>query len=401
MPQTPTPLPPEPLPDSELSHWMLSADQIYLNHGSFGARPRAIHAIQEDIRLGNEASPIDALVDQMIEALPVVKQSIASFIGADPDGIGMVQNASEAINSVVRSIEFKADDEIVATTHGYNAVLQLLRYVTHRTGATLHEVPVELPVHEAHGTIESVLKAINDRTRLVLIDHVTSPTALCVDVETVVQHCRQQGIDILVDGAHAPGMLDLAVAELAPTWYVGNLHKWVCAPIGAGFLWTDEPNRDRVHPAIISHGYLEGYAAEFDWQGTRDMSAWRAVPAVIDWMEDRWGWAEIRAHNHALACWAHAHLLEVWGREPLTPVSGELLGSMAALRLPEGPFIDHFADHLALQRHLRHDYGIEVPVMEWGDEWLIRVSAQLYNRPEDYVALGRAVKSITESISTA
>jgi len=377
---------------------MLSPGQVYLNHGSFGARPRAIHAIQDDIRVGNEASPIDALVDQMIEALPAVKSSIGAFIGADPDGIGMVQNASEAINSVVRSIEFEPDDEIVATTHGYNAVLQLLRYVCHRTGALLREVPVELPAHDAGDTVDSVLQAINERTRLVLIDHVTSPTALHIDVTSIVQHCRQRGIDVLVDGAHAPGMLELDVAALGPTWYVGNLHKWVCAPIGAGFLWTDESHRDRVHPAIISHGYLDGYAAEFDWQGTRDMSAWRAVPAVIDWMEARWGWSAIRAHNHALACWAHVHLVEAWGRDPLTPLSGELLGSMAALRLPEGPFETHFDDHLALQRHLRHEHGIEVPVMDWGDGWLIRVSAQLYNRPEDYVALAHAVKSIAESL---
>ena len=390
--------PPDPLPESDLSHWMLSAGQIYLNHGSFGARPKAIHTIQEEVRRSNESSPIDALVDQMIEALPVIKERIGGFIGADPDGIGMVQNASEAINSVVRSIEFKPGDEIVTTAHGYNAVLQLLRYVCTRSGAVLHEVAVPLPAEGSFDTVQPVLDAMNDKTRLVLIDHVTSPTALLVDVATVVNECRERGIDVLVDGAHAPGMLDLDLTSLEPTWYVGNLHKWVCAPIGAGFLWTQESHRDQVHPAIISHGYLEGYAAEFDWQGTRDMSAWRVVPTVIEWMERQWGWDRIRTHNHGLAAWAHDHLVDSWGREALTPLTGELLGSMAALKLPEGPFESHFQDHLALQRHLRHDHGIEVPIMDWGEGWLVRVSAQLYNRPDDYLALDRAVKSIAMSI---
>ena len=390
--------PPSPLPDSDIRHWMLSDELIFLNHGSFGARPRPIYAMQEDLRRSNESRPIEALVDQMIDVLPVVKRSIGQFIGADPDGIGMVQNASEAINSVVRSIEFAPGDEIVTTTHGYNAVLQLLRYVSNRSGAVLHEIPVPIPVRDAGESIAAVLDAISDRTRLVLIDHVTSPTALHVDVAGVIEHCRARGIDVLVDGAHAPGMLELDVTTLAPTWYVGNLHKWVCAPIGAAFLWTEEACRDRVHPAIISHGYTDGYAAEFDWQGTRDMSAWRLVPDVIDWMERQWGWASIRAHNHALATWAHAHLVESWNSDPLTPLSGELLGSMAAIRLPEGPFEQRFGDPLELQRHLRHDFGIEVPIMDWGGRWLLRVSAQIYNRPDDYLALDRAVKSITASL---
>ncbi|MDG2292510.1 MAG: aminotransferase class V-fold PLP-dependent enzyme [Phycisphaerales bacterium] len=386
---------PEPLPGSDVSGWMLSPELTFLNHGSFGARSRHVHAYQEQVRTEVESSPVSELVDTMIEALPEIKSSIAGFVGADPNGIGLVQNASEAMNAVVRSIDFDSADEIVATSHGYGAVLQLLRYVAQRYGLKLHEVDVSVPVVSPRDTVQNVLDAMNKHTRLVVIDHITSSTGLRMDVETIVGACRNQGIDVLVDGAHAPGMVELDITALDPTWYVGNLHKWVCAPIGAGFLWSAASRRDEVHPAVISHGYLEGYAAEFDWQGTRDMTAWRCVPHAIEWMDSTWGWDRIRAHNHALACWAHQVLSNAWGVDHLSPLDGSLLGSMATLRLPEG-VRPKFNDFESLQRHIRSRFGIEVPIFEWNGQWLLRVSAQVYNRPEQYMALADAILEVAE-----
>lgn len=389
---------PEELPGSDSSGWMLSEDLTFLNHGSFGARPRPIYEYQQQLRLQVEASPVSQLVDEMSAALPGIKSAIGSFIGADAEGIGMVQNASEAINAVVRSIEFKPGDEIVTTSHGYGAVLQLLRYVSSRHDVKLHELDISVPVSSSRDTVQRVLDALDTRTRLVVIDHVTSSTALRMEVEPLVTLCRASGIDVLVDGAHAPGMLELDISSLKPTWYVGNLHKWVCGPIGAGFLWTDESRRQEVHPAVISHGYSEGYAAEFDWQGTRDMSAWRTIPYVIEWMDTTWGWANIRAHNHALACWAHQYLLEAWDVDSLSPRDGSLLGSMATLRLPEG-IRARWSSCEDFQKHIRTKYGIEVPIFDWNDHWLLRVSAQVYNRPDDYRAMARAVLEIAQGIS--
>ena len=386
---------PEPLPESDASGWMLSPDLIFLNHGSFGARARPVHAYQEQVRAEVESSPVSELVDTMIEALPSIKSSIADFVGVDSDGIGMVHNASEAMNAVVRSIDFNASDEIVATSHGYGAVLQLLRYVARRYGLKLHEVDVSVPVVSPHDTVQSVLDALNKHTRLVVIDHITSSTGLRMDVETIVRACRNKGIDVLVDGAHAPGMVELDIKALDPTWYVGNLHKWVCAPIGAGFLWTAASRRDEVRPAVISHGYLESYAAEFDWQGTRDMSAWRCVPYAIEWMDTMWGWDCIRTHNHHLACWAHAYLAKAWSVDCLSPRDGSMLGSMATLQLPEG-VRPKFDDFESLQRHIRSQFRIEVPIFEWDGQWLLRVSAQVYNRPEQYMALADAILEVAD-----
>jgi isopenicillin-N epimerase len=389
---------PEVLPGSDSSGWMLSEHLTFLNHGSFGARPRPIYEYQEQLRLQVEASPVSQMVDEMSAALPGIKHAIGSFIGADAQGIGMVHNASEAINAVVRSIEFKPGDEIVTTSHGYGAVLQLLRYVSSRHDVKLHELDIAVPVSASRDTVQRVLDALDTRTRLVVIDHVTSSTALRMEIEPIVTLCRARGIDVLVDGAHAPGMLDLDISLLKPTWYVGNLHKWVCGPLGAGFLWTDPSRRHEVHPAVISHGYSEGYAAEFDWQGTRDMSAWRTIPYAIEWMDTTWGWTHIRAHNHALASWAHQHLLEAWGVDPLSPRDGSILGSMATLRLPEG-IQSRWSSYEDLQKHIRTKYGIEVPIFDWNDQWLLRVSAQVYNRPDEYRAIARAVLEIAQGIS--
>ncbi len=369
---------------------MLSGELTYLNHGSFGARPKAVHEHQEQLRAAIEGSPVHAMDEGMPMQMPDIKTSLGTFLGMEPAGIGLVQNASEAICSVLRSIQFESGDEIICTRHGYNAVLQLLRYVANRHEVTLHVVDLELPVLCPDTALEPVLSLLGDRTRLVVIDQITSPTALVLDTRNLLSECRKRGIDTLVDGAHGPGMIDLDISSMGATWYAGNLHKWVCAPIGAGFLWTDPSRLDQTHPVIISHGYEEGYAQEFDWQGTRDMSSWRSIPFVLKWMEEAWGWDAVRAHNHDLATWAHEMLTTSLGVEPLSPLDGGMLGSMAAVRLPPG-IQERLGDPLVLQKMLRHENQIEVPVMELGDEWFIRVSSQVYNRPGEYELLANTL----------
>ena len=372
---------------------MLSGELTYLNHGSFGARPRPVHEHQEQLRASLEASPVRVLDEDMILQMPEIKSSLGSFLGMEPAGIGLVQNASEAICSVLRSIQFEPGDEIICTRHGYNAVLQLLRYVSSRHGVTLHVVDIDLPVTCPDSALEHVLSLLGDSTRLVVIDQITSPTALVLDVENLLCECRNRAIDTLVDGAHGPGMIDLDISSMGATWYAGNLHKWTCAPIGAGFLWTDASRLDQTHPVIISHGYEEGYAQEFDWQGTRDMTSWRSIPFVLDWVEKTWGWDAVRTHNHQLATWAHEMLTSALGVEPLSPLDGAMLGSMATVRLPAG-IQERLGDPLVLQKMLRHEYRIEVPVMELGEEWFIRVSSQVYNRPRDYEDLAQTLLAI-------
>ena len=384
---------PCPLEDDIAASWMLCPDVTYLNHGSFGARPRAVYEHQAQLRLDFERQPVQSIVAEMEELLPSIRARLAAFIGSSADRVDLVANASEAVNSILRSMDLSPGDELLIPDHAYNAVHQTLRYVARQTGAVVKVVRIPLPVHDQQSMIQPILDAMTSRTRLLLIDHITSPTALVFPIESLVRSARERGIDVLVDGAHGPGMVPLDLDSLGATWYVGNLHKWVCAPVGAAFIATDASRVSTLHPAIISHGYEQGHTEEFKWQGTRDYTPWRSIPFVLDWIESRWGWDALREHNHRLATWAHDHLCGAWGVEPVTPLDGSLIGSMATLELPAGVRSNHDSD-VALHDLLLREHSIEVPIMDWDDKLWIRISAQAYNRPDDYRRLAEVIASM-------
>lgn len=385
--------PPAPLHEDMGALWMLGSDVTFLNHGSFGARPTAVHEHQEALRRQVERQPIQSIDADMVELMPSIRSSLASFLGTVPERLDLVANASEAVNSILRSLELSPGDELLVPDHVYGAVHQTLRYVAHRTGATVKVVHIPVPVQDSQQLVKLVQNAMTDRTRLLLVDHVTSPTAIRFPVRDLAAVARARGIDVLVDGAHGPGMLDLDVDSIGATWYIGNLHKWVCAPIGAAFIVTDPGRIDTLHPAIISHGYQQGHVEEFNWQGTRDYTPWRSIPFVLDWIQREWGWDAMRRHNHQMASWAHAMLCEAWEVEPISPLDASLLGSMATLALPES-IRASYQQLGPLHDHLRDEHGIEVPIMEWDGRLWIRVSAQLYNRPEDYRRLADVVRTM-------
>jgi isopenicillin-N epimerase len=280
-----------------------------------------------------------------------------------------VTNASEGINAVLRSLELRPADELVATTHVYNAVRQAMRYAASRAGAAYREVDVPLPAHSAGRITRTILAGLTDRTRLLVIDHVTSPTALVFPVREI----------------------DLDVPALGATYYAGNLHKWCCAPKGCGFLWVSPDRQADVHPTVISHHLGEGFSREFDWQGTRDVTAWLTAPAAIEFMT-RLGWDQVRAHNHALAAWAHRLLCARFDVEPISPPDGSLLGSMATVRLPAALQAMTEAQGLALQQRMYTEHRVEAPISRWMNEWFLRVSCQAYNTGAEYDRLANVVR---------
>jgi isopenicillin-N epimerase len=225
-----------------------------------------------------------------------------------------------------------------------------------------------------------------------VIDHVTSPSGLVFPVAQIVAGCRDRGVDVLVDGAHVPGMIALDVEALAPAYYAANLHKWVCAPKGTAILWVSPRHQAEVHPTVISHNLDAGFAREFAWQGTRDIAAWLTAPVAIEFMSGL-GWDRVLDHNHRMAVWAHQMLTDRWGVEPVSPLDGSLLGSMAAVRLP-GRLADFDGNQLAaLQQRLHDQHRIEVPMIPWKPA-MLRVSCQVYNRPEEYERLGEVIAEI-------
>jgi isopenicillin-N epimerase len=382
--------PPAPLADNLRAQWMLRDDVVFLNHGSFGAVPRVVFEEQERWRRRLEAEPIELLGRRQSDLIDAAKTPLAEFLHMKPADFGLVTNATEGVNAVLHSLHFKPGDELLTTTHVYNAVRKAMQHAASRGGATYRELDLPTPLAGPEDITRVITQNLSERTRLVVIDHITSPTGLVFPVADIARACAARNIELLIDGAHAPGMVELDVPATGATYYAGNLHKWACAPKGVAFIWVAPHRQKDIHPCVVSHRYGEGLAAEFGWQGTRDASAWLTLPTALKFMNDL-GWDNVREHNHSLAVWAHAMLCERFGVAPLTPLDGCLLGSTATLRLPVPLSEMTETQANTLQQSLYTHDRIEVPLMPWQDQWYLRVSCQVYNTPEDYHRLAAAI----------
>ncbi len=375
--------------------WMLNPNIIYLNHGSFGAITKSIFEYQMALKVEFEKSPVDFL-DRQRERIVEARHTVALFLGADSDRFGFVDNATTGVGCVVNSISFAESDEIVSTNHVYNGVRQLLMKKADDTGCSYREIPISFPVTSNDELFERVTSSITSSTKLLVIDHVSSSSAIVFPVQEIVRFCKDKGVLVLVDGAHAPGMLDLNIDRIGADWYVGNLHKWVCAPLGSGFVYASKEQCDSTHPMTVSHWYKQGFAQEFDWQGTKDVTSWLAAAKAVEWGEVV-GWRQIRNHNHELVTWMHRTLVETWNVEPLTPIDGSMLGNMATVRLPDG--CPHKLDEcLVFRDKIYEKYQIEVPIFELQGHGVVRVSAQLYNRKDEIKRLLSAICQLSSFI---
>jgi len=367
----------------------LDRSYTFLNHGSFGSTPLEVLAAQQTIRAELEARPIEMLDRQMKRLLPEARARVARFVGADAARLGFVTNATEGVNAFLRSLSWQRGDEVVVIDHVYNAMRQSLRRMAAELGIVIREVVVALPVRSPADCLEPIVSAFNQRTRLLLLDHITSPTALVLPAREIVAEARRRGVITLVDGAHAPGSIALDVSEIGADAYTANLHKWVCAPKGCAFLAVGETLAGSVHPLATSHFLGEGFGREFDWQGTRDFSPWLCAPIAIDFFE-RFGWNRVRAHNHAMACWSQRVLCDRWQVEPISPIDGGMLASMAAVTLPAGVQA-RFTEPASLQAELYDRHRIEIPIIDWKGRWHCRVSCHLHTGPESIDRLARVV----------
>lgn len=366
-------------------HWTLDPEITFLNHGSFGATPRVVLDRQNEYRAQLEREPVRFFVRELEPLLDAARAELAEFLGADAAGLAFVPNATAGVNAVLRSLDLDKLDELLVTSQEYNASRNTLDYVAALSGAKVVVAEVPFPIASPDVVVERVLEKVTDRTRLLLIDHVVSQTAVIFPVERIVEELARRGIDTLVDGAHAPGFLPLDVRAIGAAYYAGNLHKWVCAPKGAGFLYVRENRRTGIHPAIISHGAnsqrrdRSRFLLEFDWTGTFDPSPWLCVPDALRFLGGLLpgGWISLVQRNHELALEARDLLCAKLGIDH--PAPDEMLGCMAAIPLPE-------CDAQALQDRLLFEHGIEVPLMPWPSP-LLRVSAAVYNTRADYERL--------------
>jgi isopenicillin-N epimerase len=376
--------------------WSLDPGIVFLNHGSFGACPREVLVHQATLRAEMEANPVRFLSRELDDRLGAARGALAAFVGADPDDLAFVSNATSGVNAVLRSLALAPGDELLTTDHTYGACRNTLDFVAARAGARVVVARIPFPLQAVDRVLDAVLAKVTSRTRLALLDHVTSPTALVLPLRRLVAALAGRGVDALVDGAHAPGMVPLDVRSLGAAYYSGNCHKWLCAPKGSAFLWVRGDRQGAIHPLTISHGATatrpgrSRFRLEFDWTGTTDPTAWLSVPKAIEHVGSlvAGGWPAVMARNRALALEARRLLCAAAGTAP--PCPDEMIGSIASVVLPDGA-----TGGIAwrrpdpLQARLFEAWSVEVPVMSWPapPHRLIRVSAQLYNDRDDYVRL--------------
>jgi isopenicillin-N epimerase len=397
-------------------HWLLDPAIDFLNHGSFGATPIGVLEAQAEWRRRLETEPVRFMVETYPGAMERARAALATFIGANADDLAFVPNATGGCNTVLRSLRFEAGDEMLTTDHAYNAIKNAMEFVAARNGARVVVAEIPFPLPSADEALERILAAVTLRTRLAVIDHVTSATAMVLPVERLVAALHERGVPVLVDGAHAPGMLELDLAAIGAEYYTGNLHKWVCAPKGAAFLWVRRDRQEGIRPLTISHGAnlpLDGgrtrFRAEFDWQGTADPSAWLAVPAALQFGASLLpgGWHELRERNHRLALAGRDLLCEATGQEP--PLPDSMIGSMASVPLGWEPQpasvqgVDLYGDrvHGALL-----EAGFQVMVTPWpqrpeGQPWrrLVRISTAAYNELPQLQRLAATLRHVLERVA--
>lgn len=382
----------------------LDTEVDFLNHGSFGACPRAVLDRQSELREQLERQPVAFFVRRFPDLLDQARANLAEFVGADERDLVCTSNATEAVNTVLRSLEFEPGDELLCTDHVYGACRNALTFITERYRARVVVVPVPFPIANPDHIVQAIVEAVSPRTRVALIDHVTSATGLIMPIESIVRALGERGIDTLIDGAHAPGMVELRLEQLGCAYYTGNCHKWLCAPKGAAFLYVRRDRQSGIHPLTISHGYAHrrdgrsAFQSEFDWTGTRDPTAFLCVPYAIAHIASlvAGGWPEVRRRNHDLVVRARSLLCDALGVE--SPCPNDMLGSLAALPLPDASADAHACAPGCdpLQVTLVDDHRIEVPIITWPapPRRLVRISAQLYNHEAQYRRLANVLTAI-------
>jgi isopenicillin-N epimerase len=367
--------------------WQLDPAVTYLNHGAWGATPRAALAEQSRLRAEMEADPVDFLLHTVDARLAAARVPVAELLHADPDDLVFLPNTTTGVQTVLSSLPWRRGDRVVTTDHAYPAIAHQLDDVAARHGVEVAAVPIPLPPPAQDEIATAVLDAVDAApTALVLIDAIVSQTALRLPVDEVVAGCRERGVPVLVDAAHAAGQLDVDLTALGADWWVSNLHKWCCAPKGTAVMHVRRDRQAALRPLVRSHG--DTFRAAFDWTGTSDYSGWLAAPAAIEVLATL-GWDRLHSYQHALAAYGASVVAAAVRTEPVLPADAH-----AAMTLVD-PGRDLTWDQgEALHLRLYREHRIQVPLTWWGGRAWIRLSAQAYNRPDDYEHLADVIGDV-------
>lgn len=371
--------------NAQMSHlkdqFLLDPEVIFLNHGSFGAVPRPVFAAYQNWQRELERQPVEFLGRRATELMAESRAALAQYLGTQRDNLVYVTNATVGVNIVARSLDLGPGDEVLATDHEYGACERTWRFLSQKSGFSYAMHTCALPMKSAEGFVERLWQGVTERTRVIFLSHITSPTATIFPVAEVCRRARAQGILTLVDGAHAPGQVPLDLEALGADFYTGNLHKWLCAPKGSAFLYARAEAQDLLQPLIVSWGWQSDkpgpsrFVDFHEWQGTRDLAAFLSVPAAICFQQEN-DWSAVRKECHTLAAEAENRLCRLTGQPSLYSSDG-WFAQMVSAALPPG------SDPIALKKFLYDHARLEVPLIEWNGHVLLRVSVQGYNCSSD------------------
>ncbi|DAC68836.1 MAG TPA: aminotransferase class V-fold PLP-dependent enzyme [Candidatus Poseidoniales archaeon] len=388
------------MPSHLAKHWTFDPSRVFLNHGSFGACPDFIIEEQRMWQDLMEKEPVQFFEELMPDLLTKSRTALGEFLSCDANDLAFVSNATSGVNTILRSLHFKQGDEILVPNHAYQACRNTIDFVASRWGAKVVEVAIPFPIDGPQVVIELMKSACSERTKLVMIDTVTSPTGLRMPFEELTEFFEGRGVEVLLDAAHGIGMIPLNLEKLGASYVTSNCHKWLCAPKGSAFLYVRSDKQNKIQPLTISHGHTfplgetTRFRHEFDWTGTQDISGWCAIPAVIEGMAKLidGGWETIMQHNHDLAIQGRDILCKRLGIEQ--PCPDEMIACISTIQLPgEIPAKEKMYEPDPLHHLLSKKYNIQVPVWSWPspEGRYLRISAQLYNSIEQYELLADAL----------
>lgn len=370
-----------PTVESLRNLFLLRPDIAYLNHGSFGACPRPVFEAYQEWQQELEREPAEFLGRRFQALMHNSRRVLGDFVGAPADDLVYLPNATTALNTVARSLSLEPGEQVLATDHEYGAIDRMWRAVCQERGAFYQRQPVPVPVRSPEEIADAVWSGVTDRTRVLFLSHISSPTAIIFPVQELVRRARKAGIVTVLDGAHAPGQIDLSLRTLDADFYVGNCHKWMLAPKGAAFLYAPPRSQGILEPLVTSWGPERSAAGssrlvgELEYQGTRDIASYLAVPAAAGFLSDH-DWSRVQEHCHRLLDEAREGISALTGLPPLTPEGDTWYRQMCTLPLPP-------CDAGTVQRRLFDEFAVEVPVFDWNASQFVRPSIQGYNEPAD------------------
>jgi isopenicillin-N epimerase len=376
--------------------FLIDPDVVFLNHGSFGACPRPVFARYQAWQLELERQPVEFLGRRVHPLLASARAALADHLGAEADDVVYVSNVTTALNIVARSLPLEAGDEILTTDHEYGALERTWTFVCERQRARLVVQKLPVPLSDPDEVVEAIWAGVTPRTRVLFLSHITSPTAVTLPIEPLIARARAAGIWTVIDGAHAPGQVEIDLETLGADFYGGNCHKWLSAPKGAGFLFARREMQYLIQPVVVSWGWRPRepgpsvYIDQIEHQATHDPAAYLSVPAAIAYQAER-DWSSVRQECHELVRVARDGMAELTGIVPLVADDPRWFTQMATMPLPP-------CDTVALKERLYDEFRIEIPVTHWGDVPCLRVSVQGYNTRSDIDRLLGAVEKLLPQV---